>query len=148
MKSANNYVIYQVQNPTNFHLEFSRTAEDEATFPDNFRNMNSRIEPNTVNSADVSISTYETRSSDYDLKIELFESQEAQNSIGSCEYTFNEALENGLIDEKQNDEWGVAAIFTVLVASLADKIFKFYHTLKLQLLRDKIKLIYLTGKKS
>ena len=61
------------------------------------------------NNADVSLTTYESRSSDFDLTVDLFS---GENPVGKCSMSFEEAKNAGLTEEK---EWGVAAIFTARV---------------------------------
>ena len=96
-----------------FSVKLSRSIRSEDdTFPNNFRDFAEKVKPWFYNNADVSLTTYESRSSDFDLTASIFS---GESQVGSCSMTFEEAKNKGLTQES---EWGVAGIFTVIV--LAD----------------------------
>ena len=113
VKSANNYVVFQLLNPTPYGVVLSRSAEAGAEFPDNFRDITDALNPFSVNTGSVSLSTYESRSTRFDLTVELW--NEGPLSVGSCSYTFFQALQDDITITK--DEWGVASIYSVVVTS-------------------------------
>ena len=89
-------------------LSRSIRSEDD-TFPNNFRDFAEKVRPWFYNNADVSLTTYESRSSNFDLTASIFN---GESQVGSCSMTFEEAKNKGLTQES---EWGVAGIFTVIV---------------------------------
>lgn len=93
-----------------FSVKLSRSIRSEDdTFPNNFRDFAEKVKPWFYNNADVSLTTYESRSSDFDLTASIFN---GESQVGSCSMTFEEAKNKGLTQES---EWGVAGIFTVIV---------------------------------
>ena len=93
-----------------FSVKLSRSIRSEDdTFPNNFRDFAEKVKPWFYNNADVSLTTYESRSSDFDLTASIFS---GESQVGSCSMTFEEAKNKGLTQES---EWGVAGIFTVIV---------------------------------
>ena len=72
-KSSNNYVIFQILNPTELYADLSQ-PNNENSFPSNFKDI-TRLEPGGINNANVSTTTYESKSTGFDLQVDLYESR-------------------------------------------------------------------------
>ncbi|CAG5084087.1 Oidioi.mRNA.OKI2018_I69.PAR.g10542.t1.cds [Oikopleura dioica] len=112
-KSSNNYVIFQMLNPTSLYASLSQ-PNNENSFPSNFRNIE-RLEPGGINNANVSTTTYDSKSTGFDLKVDLFESSSSTNIRKTCTLKFVDAVKDGLLVDGLTEEWGVSAIYTLII---------------------------------
>ncbi|CBY14196.1 unnamed protein product [Oikopleura dioica] len=102
-KSSNNYVIFQMLNPTGLYATLSQPNNDNS-FPSNFKEIG-RLEPGGINNANVSTTTYDSKSTGFDLQINLYESRMGTSWINMkiCETLIK----------------GVSAIYTLIITETA-----------------------------
>ena len=82
-KSSANYVIFQLVNTTPFFIKLRRSSNKDAQFPDQFRDDIDLLAPLSINSANMTMTTYESRSSDFDLFVDIYKDGEEVGHCGS-----------------------------------------------------------------
>jgi len=106
-KSGNNYVIFQVVNPTKNFVTLVEKDAGNKKFPDTIRTVSTRVAPYGQNTGTNSITTYEVKNlKGVSLQIQQFSDGNNANNevIGTCDWVVDETF-----------EWGVGSLYSVIV---------------------------------